>query len=176
MKRNEQAKTHGQGVQSHCWSVVDIKDLHTGLSHQGLTELNYCTLGTLKIEAVKGDTEAGQPICVPARFPEVHQPAQSSPTDTTSPSPQLQPGNPPSVLRYSVKHLNNTVKNISFCCQSRNKSTQNSCRQQVIALSLMFRLVVMFIYTSWSKLFNKNTVRLMQGNSHHPPDPTESGL
>lgn len=123
MKKNEQAKTHGQWVQSHCWPVVEIKDLDTDPFHQGLTEWNYCTLRTLTIQAVKGDREAHQPTYLPACSPEVHQCAQSSPPDTTPSSLQLQPGNPPSALRYSVKHLNNCVKNLSFCCQSRNKST-----------------------------------------------------
>lgn len=121
--KNEQAKTNGQWVQSHCCLVVDIKDLHTDPSHQGSTKWNYCTLRTLTIQAIKGDREARQSTYGPACFPEVHQGAQSPPTDTTSSSLWLQPGNPPSALRYWVKHLNNCVKNLSFRCQSRNKST-----------------------------------------------------
>lgn len=42
-EKNEQPKTDGQWMESHCWSVVNNKDLHPDSSHQDLdTELSCC--------------------------------------------------------------------------------------------------------------------------------------
>lgn len=49
-EKNEQAKTDEPWIQSHYWSIVDTKDLQPHPSHQGLTELSYCTLKTSKFK------------------------------------------------------------------------------------------------------------------------------
>lgn len=42
--KNEQPKTDGQWMQSHRWSVENIKDLHPDPSHQGLDTERSCSL------------------------------------------------------------------------------------------------------------------------------------